>query len=119
MNRREFLRLRTERSRRVAELSCERLYMHYQQTSLTMQCSGQHPVSDERELSDEEPPAVFAERTTQQLFRDVDRDLRGADLVRVVGTGWLVDDVFRSQVDVLLAAFRRRGGRVEYHNGDH
>ena len=28
--------------------------------------------------------------------------------------GWLADDAFRRDVDALLAAFRRRGGRVEY-----
>ena len=117
MNRREFLLLRTEQARRVAELSCERLYMHYQQTSLTMNRPEQSPTPDAWELSDDEPPAVFAERTTQELFSSVDRELQDADVLRVVDTQWLAVEPFRRDVEDLLAAFRRRGGRVEYQAG--
>ncbi len=114
MNRRDLLLLRTDRDTRVAELSCERLYMHYQHTRLTMDRPAQPRAPDTGELWDDEPPAVFDERTTRQLFRQVDRELRNADLVRVVDTGWLAVDAFRRDVEDLLAAFRRRGGRVEY-----
>ncbi len=114
MNRRDLLLLRTDRDTRVAELSCERLYMHYQHTRLTMDRPAQPRAPDTGELWDDEPPAVFDERTTRQLFRQVDRELRNADVVRVVDTGWLAVDAFRRDVEDLLAAFRRRGGRVEY-----
>lgn len=117
MNRREFLLFRTDHAGRVAELSCERLYMHYQQTRLTMHRPEQSPAPDVRDLSDDEPPAVFTERTTQQLFSDVDRELRNADLLRVRDTEWLAVEAFRRDVEDLLAAFRRRGGRVEYQAG--
>ena len=113
MNRRDFLRLRTEQATRVAELSCERLYMHYQHSSVTMRSAGS-ATSDAGGLGDGEPPTVFAERTTQQLFRDVDHELRRADVLRVRETHWLAVDAFRRDVEALLAAFRRRGGRVEY-----
>ena len=116
MNRRDLLLLRTDRDRRVAELSCERLYMHYQHTRLTMDRAVQPPAADAASpwSDDNEPPAVFDERTTRQLFSDIDRELRRADVVRVVDTGWLAVEAFRRDVEDLLAAFRRRGGRVEY-----
>ncbi len=66
------------------------------------------------DAGDDEPPPVFEERTTRQLLSAVDRDLRDADVLRVVDTGWLAVDAFRRDVEDLLAAFRRRGGRVEY-----
>ncbi|MCH2472271.1 MAG: hypothetical protein MK486_19990 [Gemmatimonadetes bacterium] len=114
MNRRDLLLLRTDPDRGVAELSCERLYMHYQHARLTMDRHAQPPAPDPRELWNDEPSAVFDERTTEQLFSDVDRELGNAEVVRVVDTGWLAVDAFRRDVEDLLAAFRRRGGRVEY-----
>ena len=118
MNRRDLLLLRTDRDKRVAELSCERLYMHYQHARLTMDRAAQPPApgapSPWSDSDDAEPPAMFDERTTQQLFSDVDRELRNADVVRVVDTGWLAVHAFRRDVEELLAAFRRRGGRVEH-----
>ena len=74
----------------------------------------QPPAPDPRELWNDEPSAVFDERTTEQLFSDVDRELGNAEGVRGVDTGWLAVDAFRRDVEDLLAAFRRRGGRVEY-----
>lgn len=114
MKRRNFLLLRRERMSRVAELSCERLFMHYQQLGTTMGATLQGPAPDVWELSEEEPPGLLMERTTQELFAGVDRELREADVLRVVDTEWLGVDVFRQDVDALLEAFRRRGGRVEY-----
>ena len=118
MNRRDLLLLRIDRDRRAAELSCERLYMHYQHARLTMDRSAHSsaPVvpSAWSDADDVEPAAVFDECTTQQLFHHIDRELRNADVVRVVDTGWLAVDAFRRDVEDLLAAFRQRGGRVEY-----
>ena len=114
MNRRDLLLLRTDLGRRVAELSCERLYMQYQYARLTMDCATQPPESEVDAQWDDEPPVVFGERTTQQLFREVERGLHNADVVRVVETEWLAVDAFRRDLEELLAAFRGRGGRVEY-----
>ncbi len=113
MNRRDFLRLRTESVGRVAVLSCERLFMHYQHASVTMGRSGDGVSPTVAEFSDDEPTAVFDERTTQALFSEVGRQLRDADILRVVETEWLAVDGFRRDVEDLLATFRRRGGRVE------
>ena len=114
MNRRDFLLLKTERSSRVAELLCERLYMHYQQLSLPTNRPAQGVAADVEALFDAEPPTVFAERSTHQLFSNVERELQSADVLRVVDREWLAVDEFGRDVEGLLAAFRRRGGRVEY-----
>ncbi len=114
MNRRDFLLLRNEPDGFVAELSCERLYMHYQHASITMTGDHQPGAADAaRELVEGEPPSRFSERTPQQLFEDVDRELQGADVLRVTHTEWLTVDAFGKDVEELVAAFRRRGGRVE------
>lgn len=118
MNRRDLLLLRTDRDGRVAELSCERLYMQYQQTRFTTDRPDDGRTPDAASLwsdtDDAEPPAVFTERTTRELFSAVDRELRDAEVLRVVGAEWLTVETFRRDVEDLIAAFRRRGGRVEY-----
>ena len=113
MNRRDFLLLRTEQTTRVAELSCERLYMHYQHSSVTMRFAAS-ATSAALQIGEDEPPTVFVERTTRQLFSEVDHELRRADVLCVLDTQWLAVDAFRRHVEGLLSAFRRRGGRVEY-----
>lgn len=118
MNRRDLLLLRTDRDGRVAELSCEQLYMQYQQTRFMTDRPEEGRTPDAASLwadtDDDEPPAVFTERTTRELFSAVDRELRDAEVLRVVGAEWLAVEAFRRDVEDLIAAFRRRGGRVEY-----
>ena len=118
MKRRDFLLLRTERATRVAELSCERLYMHYQHASLTMNGVAERVMPAAQELLDGEPLTEFVERSPQQLFSNVDRELRSAEVLRVVDSEWLAVSEFKRDVEGLLAAFRRRGGCVEYQRRD-
>ena len=66
------------------------------------------------DVHDEEPPTVFTERTTAQLFKELCRELEDTDVVRVVDSEWLAVEEFRRDVDHLLSVVRRRGGRVEY-----
>ena len=61
-----------------------------------------------------EPPAVFTARTTQQLFQNLDRDLRDVEVLRVVDSQWLACEELRREFEALLASFRARGGRVEF-----
>ena len=112
MNRRDFLRLKTERGIRTVELSCQRLYMHSLESRVT---SGQ-AVGDFDPLGEGEPPTAFDKPTTQQLFENLGRDLDGADLLRVVGHRWLSegDEELQREFNTLLASFRARGGRVEF-----
>ncbi len=112
MKRRDFLRLRTEAAIRVAELSCERLYMHYQHARVTTMPAGEagrHAV----EHGEAEPRAEWTVRTTDQLFGEIERQLQRADVLRLVDEEWLVVDDYRHHVERVLAAFRGRGGRVE------
>ncbi len=112
MKRRNFLMLKTERGIRTLEISCQQLYMYYLERRVT---SGQldedfHPAEDG------EPPTAFDERTTEQLFESLGRDLDGVDLLRVVGPRWLSegDEELQRGFDGLLSSFRARGGRVEF-----
>ena len=130
MNRRDFLLLRTEPQGlqalpRVVELSCERLYMRCLDTQVTGGQRDQSPDSGvpsaapalgcgsaETSQWGGEPPARFAERTPQQLFEQLDRELREVEVLRVVDSQWLDGDL-RRDFENLLAVFRARGGRVE------
>ena len=112
MNRRNFLMLKTERGIRTLELSCQRLHMY----CLEMRVTSGRQDEDFDPTRDGEPPTAFDERTTEQLFESLGRDLDGVDLLRVVEHRWLSegDEELRREFDTLLASFRARGGRVEF-----
>jgi len=107
MNRRDFLLFRTEGRTRTVELSCERLYILYVDTRNTPETEG----ADEQ--YDGEPPARFELRTARQLFDDLARDLREADVLRITHSEWLAEEEFRREVNALADTVRTRGGRVE------
>ena len=117
MRRRDFLLVRTERASSVAELSCERLYMHYQQVRAV--ATGDIETSDADDW-DEGATSVqwnSADRavawgSVDALFRDVTRGLAGADELRLSGVQWLADVSFARRVRDVLDRFRRHGGRV-------
>ena len=118
MKRRDFLRLKTERGIRTVELSCQRLHMHYLERRATgSQSDTGGPLDEDFDAVEEgEPPTAFEERTTEQLFANLERDLDDADLLRVTGHRWLSegDEELRREFDRLLSWFRARGGRVEF-----
>ena len=113
MKRREFLLLRTDAATRVAELSCQRLYMHYQHASVTTLPVADAAVDGGESAGDAEPPTAFAVRTPRELLGEVARQLQGVDVLRLVDTEWLAFDEFRRDVERVLDVFRSRGGRVE------
>ena len=106
MNRRDFLLFKPAAGRRMAELSCEGLYMRVVDTQRVSARAGD-------EQGDGEPPAVFETRTTEQVFADLERDLRDVDVVRVIGAEWLGSPQLKRRLDVVLNAFRAAGGHVE------
>jgi len=113
MNRRDFFLLRMEPRGlqtlpRDVELSCEQLYMRCLDTQVT----GAQPRNSADLEEPGEPPAVFAERTRQHVFEELDRELREVDVLRVVDSEWLVDDL-RRDFDHAMDVFRARGGRVQ------
>ena len=109
MNRRDFLLLKTDRGKETLELSCERLYMCCLNTGPTggQQNDGFAPVDDG------EPLPALDERTTRQLFNNLDRVLQDVDILRVMDREWLPDEEFSLELEALLTSFRARGGRVE------
>ncbi len=112
MNRRDFLRLKTERGTRTVELSCQRLYMHYVERHAT---SG-GPAEDFDPAEGGEPPTAFDVLTTEQLFASLEHDLDGAEVLRVRGHRWLSEgeDELLQEFDKLVSSFKARGGRVEF-----
>jgi hypothetical protein len=108
MNRREFLSLHIERRGRIAELSCERLYMRYLDSQLSSAGASDAAVEGESE-----PPRIFGNGSTPDLFETLARHLENADVVRVAGRSWLSRDDFRRRLEPVLTAFVARGGRVE------
>ncbi len=87
MNRRDFIFLRIRGNSDAAELSCEQLYMRCLDSRL--------------------------EGTTAQLFESIEQTLDAVKVVHVTDTSWLACDELKPLLS-LLAAFRSRGGRVEY-----
>jgi len=87
MNRRDFLFFRLGGDSHAAELSCEQLYMR---------------CLDSRQ-----------DGTTAQLFDNIEQTLHAVKVVYVTDTSWLACDELKPLLS-LLAAFRSRGGRVEY-----
>ncbi len=118
MKRRDFLRLKTERGIRTVELSCQRLHMHYLERRVTAGRPDRgDPLDDDCDpTEDGEPPTAFEERTTEQLFEHLRRDLDGVDLLRVTGHRWLSegDEELRREFNKLVSSFRASGGRVEF-----
>jgi hypothetical protein len=121
MNRRQFLTFTSERvdadrvsaSRpavRVVELSCERLYMQLLDAELT---STAPPAGCEYSPYDGEPPASFHPRDPTRIFDDIERDLAGADVLRVTDRSWLSADPLSGRLDALIRQFREAGGRVD------
>ena len=58
---------------------------------------------------------VVEERTVTRLFEDLERELAGADVLRVLDRQWLsgADDELRRGLGSLIDRFRARGGEVE------
>lgn len=117
MNRRDFLSFRTEGSQRVAELSCEKLFMHFQDLS-----SGFQQATEEAGTLDDadwwagEPPLSIHGIDPETFFRGVLGEMRETHCLQVLDMEWLVQGDFRIRVETLLAAFKAQGGEVLFQN---
>jgi hypothetical protein len=107
VNRREFLLFKKVRGQRVAELSCERLFMRVVDSQLMR---GSNVGSGDPWVG--EPPRVVDEITTDELFADLERELRGVDVVRVVDAEWLTSAELRQRLNSVLDGFRAGGGQT-------
>ena len=86
MNRREFL-LFSKEGKNTAELSCERLYMRYLDSTL--------------------------DGTTPQFFQKIEQRLSAVSSLRLIDSAWLSSDELKP-VASILDAFCARGGHIEY-----
>lgn len=111
MNRRDFLLLRAKPGTRTIEVSCERLYMRYQDLQLASGSDAEAGAL-QYDPSFGEPPAVFERRTPEEFFADLERQLRSADVVTLVGEEWLQPEELRANVHALVAHLQRDGVRV-------
>ena len=112
MNRRDFLTFKVERRLRVAELSCERLYMLLLNTELTGMSS---ESVDAGSWCGGEPEAVYHRRSPSDVFEQIDRDLTDVNVLRITDREWLTADALGRHLDRVVTEFRARGGRVEGH----
>ena len=114
MKRRDFLRFRSSGELQVINLSCEHLYIAYNDAR---SCFGN--VADELSSSDVdwwsgEPPLAVESQQVDQLFTGLGADLTGADVLILEDREWLQDQHFAIQVERLLSEFRAQGGEVRY-----
>lgn len=113
MKRRDFLLCRTEDDRKVADLSCEKLFIHYEGLN-----SGFHQAEVEQGTLDDadwwagEPPLSISSSDPETFFRSVLADLKDIDSLRVLDMEWLAQGDFRIRVETLLAAFKAKGSEV-------
>ena len=117
MNRRDFLLMHTQGSKRTADLSCEKLFIHYEGL-----CSGYHQAPEECGTFDDadwwagEPPLSIANSDPDDFFRSLQTEIRDVDTLTVLDMEWLKQGDFRIRVETLLAAFRARGSEVIYQS---
>ncbi|MDD9890673.1 MAG: hypothetical protein OXU66_09825 [Gammaproteobacteria bacterium] len=115
MKRRDFLLLRVEGSDRVAELSCEKLFMHFQNLSAGYQQGNEEAgTPDDAEWWAGEPSLTIESIDPDSFFSSVLEDLKEVNLLQVQDMEWLAQGEFRVRVDTLLTAFKAGGGKVLY-----
>jgi hypothetical protein len=108
MNRRQFLLWQVEGSTRVAELSCERLFMRLVDVDAAGRDDG--AAAD----GDCEPSAQLDPRPSREVFDTLRKELEGANVLRLIEPSWLAHEALRRELEPMLAAFRARGGVVEW-----
>jgi hypothetical protein len=123
MKRRDFLLLKAQPGTRTVELSCQQLHLNYLERRVTSgppdtrgQLGKDFDPAEFDPAEEGEPPTAFDERTTKQLFANLERELDGADILRVTGHRWLSegDGELLREFDRVVSSFRARGGRVEF-----
>ena len=119
MKRRDFLLFKTEGSEQVVELSCEKLFMHFEdarsEVNKGMEEAGTFAEAD---WWSGEPPLLIDNLDPDEYFRSIEAELILADVVQVLDPEWLVRGDFQIRVETLLAAIRARGKRVQYSSGE-
>ena len=117
MKRRDFLLLRTEGNERVAHLSCEKLFMHYQDLNAGFQQGNKEEgIPDDADWWAGEPSLHIRRSDPETFFRGVLDDLKEVNAIQVQDMECLAQGEFLVRVETLLTAFKARGGEVKYKN---
>ena len=112
MNRRDFLFLRRTPRGRTLELSCHDLYIRTLSADAPTSHSSEAIYAHEPWMG--EPPADFDTSAIDDWLRQFETELREVDVLKLVDVEWLISTHITEQIEPLLAAFRARGGVVEY-----
>jgi hypothetical protein len=112
MNRRDFLFLRRTPQGRVLELSCRTLYMRTLARAAPTTQSENTVFAHEPWMG--EPPTDFEKPAGDDWLGQIENQLRDVDVLRLFDDEWLTSTPISKEIEPLLAAFRARGGRVEY-----
>ena len=113
MKRRDFLQFRADDSLRIVTLSCEALFMCFND------CRRQAGVTTDNQIEDGdwwrgEPPAQLDGQTPDELFGSIAADIANENVLILTERDWLADTEFAGYVSRLLAEFRQQGGEVRY-----
>lgn len=115
MKRRNFLLLRLEGNECIADMSCEKLYMHFQDLNAGFQKGNEEAgTPDDAEWWAGEPSLFIESIDPEVFFSSVLEDLKEVDSIQVQDMEWLSQGEFRVRVETLLMAFKVRGGEVRY-----
>jgi hypothetical protein len=109
LNRRDFLlRLRATEHGCTLELSCHALFMR------CLDCASERlAASVDDESARGEPPACLERRTLDEVHGLLERELAGAQVLRLIEPQWLKGIAGAENLEQIVDAFKRRGGRLE------
>jgi len=112
MNRRDFLFFRRTSRGETLELSCRALYLR----TLDVDAPTTHSMDDvfNHEPWMGEPPTDFDKAPGDDWLGQLETQLRNVAVLRLLDEEWLTSTDIEQQLEPLLAAFRERGGLVEY-----
>ena len=114
MKRRDFMLLKTEGNEKVAELSCEELYMQFADALQEVQQPQEQGRLDAAGSWSGEPDAEIPRGNLNEFFRYLERQLESTDVLRMSNPDWLQDQDFKARVYEMLTEFRARGGEIQF-----
>ena len=119
MRRRDFLLMRTDGGNRVEDLSCEKLFMNYQDLNSGVQASREEAGTlEDADWWAGEPSLNISTADPEKFFASVLADLNNVNKLQVLDLEWLSQGEFRVRVETLLLAFKAAGGEVVYKGLD-
>ena len=95
-------------------LSCQRLYMGYNNARSQLGNATTEPSSSDEEWRSGEPPLSVESQQVEQLFSELREEAVGADVLVLEDREWMQDSEFSEHVKRLLREFLAHGGEVRY-----